>query len=104
MHKSIAAVDLEPTVFAGMLHDSCRRKLLAGQCCSMSDAAGSWETAKGENQGAGRSPSSCAFLQREEGDGQKRNSCFEMEHLAILFSFCDEHVTKIASLNWGCTL
>ena len=51
MHKSIAAVDLKPTVFAGVLRDSRRRKLLAGWCCSMSDAAGSWEVAKGEKSG-----------------------------------------------------
>lgn len=103
MHKSIAAVDLKPTVFAGMLHDSRRRKPLAGWCRSMSDAAGSWEAAKRESQGAVRTASICAILQRG-GDSWKRISYLEMEHLVILFSFCDQCITKIASLNWGYTL
>lgn len=47
MHKSIAAAVFKATVFAGMLSNSRRRKPLAGRCCSMSDAVGSWEAAKG---------------------------------------------------------
>lgn len=86
-------VDLKTTVLAGVLHESHRRKPSAAQRYSMSDAAGSWEVAKGERWGALRTTSTCAFLQRG-GDSQGINSYLETEHLAILFSFCDERITK----------
>lgn len=54
MHRSIATVDLKPTVFADMLCDSQKRKPLARQCYHMSDEVESWEAAKGESWGAER--------------------------------------------------
>lgn len=72
MHKSFAVADLKPTVFAGTLRDSCRRKPLAGRCYFISNAVGSWEAAKGESRGAVRTSSTCAFSQKG-GDSWKRN-------------------------------
>lgn len=93
MGKSIAVVDLKTTVLAGVLHESRRRKPSAGQRSSTSDAAGSWEVAKGERWGALRTTSTCAFLQRG-GDSQGINSYLEMEHSVMLFPFCDERITE----------
>lgn len=45
--------------------------------------------------------STCAFLQRE-GDRNKRNSYLEIKHLVVQFSFHDERVTKLLSLDWEC--